>query len=125
MGDGSGGRALQKTSQVGTAAGLGAGKWALVGGEVTQRQWMAVTQMMRLTANPNHLVVDTQSPYDKLLMVLAWLTDISVGWFLLVRLMKASMFMDRFKGDSWELDEKNVRDWVKAEAARQERARSI
>jgi hypothetical protein len=44
-------RALQRTFQVGAAAGLGAGRWALVRGEVTQRQWMAVTQMMRLTAN--------------------------------------------------------------------------
>jgi hypothetical protein len=38
--------------------------------------------------------------------------------------MKASMFKDRFKGASLELDEKDVRDWVKAEAARQDRARS-
>jgi hypothetical protein len=67
----------------------------------------------------------TWSPYDKLLVVLAWLTDTSVGWPELVRRMKASMFKDRFKGDSWDLDEKNVRDWVKAGAARQERARSI
>jgi hypothetical protein len=58
-------------------------------------------------------------------VVLAWLTDTSVGWSDLVRRMKASMFKDRLKGDSWELDEKNVRDWVKAGAARQERVRSI
>jgi hypothetical protein len=38
--------------------------------------------------------------------------------------MKASLFKDRIKGDSWELDGKNVRDWAKAEAARQTRARS-
>jgi hypothetical protein len=67
----------------------------------------------------------TWSQCDKLLVVLAWLTDTSVGWSKLVRRMKASMFQDRFKSDSWELDVKNVRDWVKAEAARQERARSI
>jgi hypothetical protein len=65
----------------------------------------------------------TWSPYNKLLLVvLAWPTDTSVGWYELIRRMKASMFMDRFKG--WEHDEKSVRDWVMAEAARQERVRS-
>jgi hypothetical protein len=42
----------------------------------------------------------TWSPYNKLLVVLAWLTDTSVGWSELVRRMKASMFKDRFKGNS-------------------------
>jgi hypothetical protein len=42
----------------------------------------------------------TWSPYDKLLVVLAWLTDTSVSWSELVIRMKASMFKDRFKGNS-------------------------
>jgi hypothetical protein len=80
---------------------------------------MLVPKTMRLTANPYHVVVDTHSPYDKLLVVFAWLTDTSVDWYELIRRMKTSMFKDRFKGDSWELDKTNVRDWVKAEAARE------
>jgi hypothetical protein len=58
MGGGSGDEGASKGAQ------LGAGRQVLVRGdppspEVTQMQWMAVTQMMRLTANPNQLVVDT------------------------------------------------------------------
>jgi hypothetical protein len=45
-------------------------------------------------------------------VVLAWLTDTSVGWSELVRRMKAWVFKDRFKGGSLELEEKNERDWV-------------
>jgi hypothetical protein len=38
--------------------------------------------------------------YDKLLVVLAWLTDTSVSWSELVKRMKAWIFKDRFKGNS-------------------------
>jgi hypothetical protein len=66
----------------------------------------------------------TWSSYDKLLVVLAWMTDTKLGWSELARRMKESMFKERFVGENWELSEKNVRDWVKAEAARQERVRA-
>jgi hypothetical protein len=102
MGDGSGDKGASKDLPGGNGIEeVGAGRWALVRGEVTQRQWMAVTQMMGLTADPNHLVVDAHGAQTtKLLVVLAWLTDTSVGWSELVRRMKAAMFKDR-----WELNE--------------------
>jgi hypothetical protein len=88
-------RALLRTSQVGAAAELGAGRWALVRGIHPHRSdTQAVdgsyaddeTDSKPKPPRRQH----TWSPNDKLLVVLALLTDASLGWSELVRCMKAS-----------------------------------
>jgi hypothetical protein len=105
MGGGSGDKGASKDLPGGSGSGMGSRQVGSSegGSPLTRSDPEAVDGsdgMIRLTANPNHLVVDTLGQYNKLLVVLAWLSDTSVGWSEMVRRMKASMTKDRFKGGS-------------------------